>query len=76
MNQEFLDTQTGFRKGRGTRDQIANITLDHRKSKRITKKKACTSASVTTLKPLTMWISTNCGVFLIRKEYQTTLPAS
>ena len=34
------------------------------------------SASLTTLKPLTMWIATNCGKFLKRWEYQTILPAS
>ena len=27
VNHEILDVQTGFRKGRGTRDQIANICL-------------------------------------------------
>ena len=35
-----------------------------------------TSASLTMLKPLTMWITTNCGIFFKRWEYQTTLPAS
>ena len=35
-----------------------------------------TSASLTTLKPLTVWITTNCGKFLKRWEYQTTLPIS
>ena len=41
MNQELPDVQAGFRKGRGTRDQMANIhrTPDHRKSKEIKKKK-------------------------------------
>ena len=34
MNHELLDVQSGFRKGSGTRDQIANMVLDHRKSKR------------------------------------------
>ena len=34
------------------------------------------SASLTMLKPLTLWITTNCGKFLKRWEYQTTLPAS
>ena len=34
MNRELPDVQAGFRKGRGTRDQIANIHLDHGKSKR------------------------------------------
>ena len=49
--------------------------LDHRKSKRI-KNKTSTSASLTTLEPLTVWITTNCGKFFKRWEYQTTLPAS
>ena len=35
-----------------------------------------TSASLIMLKPLTVWITTNCGKFLKRGEYQTTLPAS
>ena len=35
-----------------------------------------TSASLTMLKPLTVWITTNHGKFLIRWEYWTTLPAS
>ena len=45
--------------------------LDHRKSKGIKKKKS-TSASLTMLKPLTVWIKTNCGKFLKRWGYQTT----
>ena len=35
MNHELSDVQAGCRKGRGPRDQITNIQLDHRKSKRI-----------------------------------------
>ena len=40
VNCEFPDVQAGFRKGRGTRDQIANIRwmLDHGKSKRVPEK--------------------------------------
>ena len=38
VNQELPGVQAGFRKGRGTRDQIANILLDHRKSKQIPEK--------------------------------------
>ena len=38
-------------------------------------RKASASASLTTLNPLTVWITTNCGKFLKRWEYQTTLPA-
>ena len=59
VNQELPNVPAGFRKGRGTRDQNANsVKLDHRKSKGIKKKKS-TSVSLTTLKPLTMWITTN-----------------
>ena len=47
--------------------------LVHRKSKGIPSK---TSSSLTVLKPLTMWITTNCGNFLKRWKYQTTLPGS
>ena len=46
---------------------------DHRRGKRIPGKK---STSLSTLKFLTVWIITNCGKFLKRWEYQTTLPAS
>ena len=38
VNRELPDVQAGFRKGRGTRDQIANIPLDHGKSKRVPEK--------------------------------------
>ena len=53
MNQELSDVQAGFRKGRGTRDQIANICWII-ESKRIPEKTS-TSVSLTTLKPLTVW---------------------
>ena len=76
VNHEIPDVQAEFRKGRGTRDQIANIhLLDHQKSKRVPEKMS-TSTLLTTPKPLTVWITTNCGKFLKRWEYQTTLPAS
>ena len=39
-------------------------------------RKASASASLTMLKPLTVWITTNCGIFLKRWEYQATFPAS
>ena len=38
VNRELPDVQAGFRKGRGARDQIANIRWDHRKSKRVPEK--------------------------------------
>ena len=75
VNHELPDVQPGFRKGRGTREQIAYM-MYHRKIKKIKKKKKTTSASLTTLKPLTVWITANCGKFLKRWEYQNTLSAS
>ena len=72
---ELPDVQVGFRRGRGTRDQIASIHWIIEKEREFQKKKF-TSASLTTLKPLTVWITTNCGKFLMRWEYQTILPAS
>ena len=38
--------------------------------------RTCISALLTMPKPLTVWITTNCGKFWKRREYQTTLPAS
>ena len=55
VNQELPDVQTQFRKGRGTRAQIANICWIIEKAREL--KKKSTSASLTTLKPLTMWIT-------------------
>ena len=75
VNCEFPDVQAGFRKGRGTRDQIASIHWITQKSREFQKIKS-TYASLTTLKPLTVWITTNYGKFIKRWAYQTTLPAS
>ena len=73
-NYELPDVQAGFRKGRGTRDQIANIRciIEEQESSR----KTFISALLTVPKPLTMWITTNCGKFFKRWEYQTTWPAT
>ena len=62
MNHELPDVQAGFRKGRGIRDQITNICWIILK-KQESSRKTSTSASLTTLKPLTVWITTNCGKF-------------
>ena len=75
INHELPDVQAGFRKGWGTRDQIANIRWIIEKAKDFQKKKS-TPALLTTPKPLTVWITTNCGEFFKRWEYQTTWPAS
>ena len=74
MNQELPDVQAGFTKGRGSRDQIANNCWIMEKQKNY--RKTSISALLTMPKPLTMWITTNCGKFLNRWEYQTILPAS
>ena len=57
VNQELPDVQSGFRKGRGTRDQIANIHWIIEKAREF-QKKASIPASLAKLKPLNMWITT------------------
>ena len=74
MNCERLDVQAGFRKGRETRDQIANICWIIEKAREF--QKTSISALLTMPKPLTMWITINCGKFWKRWAYQTTWPAS
>ena len=74
MNQELPGVQAGFRKDRGTRDQIANIHCIIEKAREF--QKNIYFCFMTLLKPLTVWITTNCGKFLKKWEYQTALPAS
>ena len=59
MNSELPDVQAGFRKG--TRDQTANICwiIEKKESSR----KTSISALLTMPKPLTVWITINCGKF-------------
>ena len=64
MNCELRDVQDGFRKGRGTRDQIANIHWIMKKQE--SSRKTSISALLTMPKPLTVWITTNFGKFLKR----------
>ena len=61
MNHELPDVQAGFRKGRGTRDQIANIRWQSKKQE--SSRKTSISALLTMPKPLTVWITINCGKF-------------
>jgi len=56
VNGELLDVQARFRKGRGTRDQITNIHWIIEKAREC-QRKTSTSTSLTTLKPLTLWIT-------------------
>ena len=74
VNHELPDVQGGFRKARGTRDQTANIPGSSKKKE--SSRKTSTSALLTMPKPLTVWITINCGKFFKRWEYQTTWPAS
>ena len=53
MNRELPDVQAGFRKGKGTRDQIANVQWITLKTREFQKK------NLLLLQPLTVWIATN-----------------
>ena len=69
VNGELPDVQAGFRKGKGTRDQIANIKNVKEFQKNIY------FCFIDYAKAF-LWITTNCGKFFKRWEYQTILPAS
>ena len=74
MNCELSDIQAGFRQGRGTRDQIP-LTVGSSK-KQESSRNTSTSALLSMPKPLTVWITANCGKFFKRWEYQPNLPDS
>jgi len=71
VNRELADVQAGFRKGRGIRDQIANICWIIEKAREF-QKNICFIDYAKAF----VWITTNCGKFFKRWEYQTTLPVS
>ena len=71
---EFPDAQAGFRKGRENRDQSANIHWIIKKAREF--QKNIYFCFIVTPKPLTMWITTNCGKFFKIWEYQANWPAS
>ena len=70
VNHELVDVQAGFRKGKGTRGQIANIRWIIEKAREF--QKNIYSALLTMPKPLTVWITINCGKLFKRSEYQAT----
>ena len=70
VNRELPDVQAGFRKGRGTRDQLPTSTGSSKKQE--SSRKTFISALLTIPKPLTVWITINHGKFWKRWEYQTT----
>ena len=74
VNWELPDVQAGFRKGRGTRDQISNIRRIIEKAREFHKN--IYFCFIDYAKPLTVWITINCGKFWKRWEYQTTWSAS
>ena len=69
MNQELPDVQAGFRKGRGTRDQIANICWITEKAREF--QKNIYFCFIDYAKAF-VWITTNCGKFFKRRECQIT----
>ena len=71
MNWEIPDVQAGFRKGRGTRDQIANLCWIIEKAREFQK-----NIIFIDYTNVFVWITTNSEKFVKRWEYQTTLPVS
>ena len=75
VNHEPPDVQAGFRKARGSRDQIANIRWIIGKARKLQKNP---TSLLTMLKPLTVWITTNWKILCVcsfswgRKELDTT----
>ena len=61
VNHELPDVQAGFRKGRGTRDPVANILWIIKEAKEF--QKNIYFCLLTMPKPLTVWITINCGKF-------------
>ena len=74
VNRELPDVQGGFRKGRGTRDQIANIRWIVEKAREF--QKNIYFCFIGYAKAFDCVDHNNCGKFLKRWEYQTTLPVS
>ena len=74
MNRELPNVQAGFRKGRGSRDQIANICWIMEKAREF--QKNIYICFIDYAQAFDLWITRNCGKFWKRWEYQTTWPAS
>ena len=70
MNQELPDVQARFRKGKGAKEQMANICWITGKAREF-QKNICFIEYAKAF----VWITTNCGKYFKRWEYQTTLPA-
>ena len=74
VNRELPDVQAGFRRGRGTRDQIANICWITEKAREF--QKNIYICFIDYAKASNVWITINWGKFYKRWEYQTTWSAS
>ena len=74
VNHELPDVQAAFRKAEEPEIKLPTSVGSQKKGDNSTK--TSTSASLTILKSLTVWITTNCGKFFTRWEFQTTLAAS
>ena len=61
MNRELPDVQAGFRKGRGTEIKLPTSAGSWKKQE--SSRKTSVSALLTMPKPLTVWITINCGKF-------------
>ena len=70
VNRELPDVQAGFKKPEEPEIKLPTFTGSSKK--RESSRKTSTSALLTMPKPLTVWITTNCGKFFKRWEYQTT----
>ena len=70
VNHELPGVQAGFRKAEEPEIKFP-ISIGSSK-KQESSRKTSTSALLTMPKPLTVWITTNCGKFFKRREYQTT----
>ena len=73
VNHEIPDVQARLRNGKGTRNQIANIHWTIEKAREF--QKSIYFSFIDSAKNF-LWITTNCGKFFKRWEYQTTWPAS
>ena len=70
VNGELPHVRAGFRNGRDIRDQVADKIGSQKKAESC--EEVSTSPLLTMLKPLTVWITTDCGKFFKRGDYQTT----
>ena len=75
LNLQGLSLQQRLESRTENSNPLINHTVGSSK-KQESSRKTSASALLTTQKPLTVWITTNCGKFLKRREYQTAWPAS